>query len=281
MTGFSPRNLRYMRSFAEAYPDFLQPPVANLKSTNNDLITILQPSVAKLPWTHHTIILDKVKSVQDRLFYIRKSAENGWSKNVLALQIESQLHKRQGQAITNFDKTLPQPQSDLARDMLKNPYILDFVTGGERIQEKDLEKALIDHIRRFIMELGKGFAYVGNQYRLQVEDDEFLLDLLFYNFHIHAFTVFELKVDSFKPEYAGKLNFYVNAVDEQLRGEGDNPTIGVLLCKTPNETVIRYTLKGINSPMGVADYQLPQNVQKEFPSIKELEEQLKKLDEEA
>ncbi|SEO14634.1 Predicted nuclease of restriction endonuclease-like (RecB) superfamily, DUF1016 family [bacterium A37T11] len=283
MTGLSPRNLRYMRSFAEAYPLFLQPLAAKLENgtsvidylsetTDYQNNKFLQASLAKLTWYHHITLLDKVKNLDDRAFYIHKTIENGWSRDVMTYQIASQLHKRQGQAITNFDQTLPKPQSDLAREMLKNPYLLDFISANEEMQEKELEKALIDHIRKFLLELGRGFAYVGNQYRLQVEKDEFFLDLLFYNFHIHAFTVFELKVGEFKPEYAGKLNFYVNAVDAQLKGAGDNPTIGVLLCKTPNETVVRYTLQGISSPMGVADYQLPQQLKSELPSIEELEE---------
>ncbi|GAA4786097.1 PDDEXK nuclease domain-containing protein [Olivibacter ginsenosidimutans] len=289
MNGFSPRNLRYMRSFAEAYPEFLQadlaksdetilqPAAAKLENTEIQQNSFLQPVVAKIPWTHHTIILDKVKSAKYRLFYIHKTAENGWSKSVLSFQIESKLHERQGEAITNFDTTLPKSQSDLAKQTLKSPYIFDFLGIGEDVQERELEKALIQHIRKVMLELGKGFAYVGNQYHLQVDNEDFYLDLLFYNFHLHCFVVFELKIGDFKPEYAGKLNFYVNAIDEQIKSKHDNQTIGVLLCKTPNETVIKYSLKGINSPLGVADYQLPKKLKSDMPTIEELESAIKEL----
>ncbi|GGH18070.1 DUF1016 domain-containing protein [Sphingobacterium alkalisoli] len=298
--GFSVRNLKYMRAFADAYPDFLhedfsksekvivQPAVAQLQSTDNQQHEfaqgalaqvnhpILQPLVALIPWTHHTIILDKIKSADDRLFYIRKTAENGWTKSVLTFQIESRLHERQGKAITNFDSTLPKLQSDIAKQMLKNPYVFDIMGMGEDIKELELEKALIKEIRKLMLELGKGFAYVGNQYHLQVDSEDFYLDLLFYNFHLHCFVVFELKIGAFKPEYAGKLNFYVNAIDEQIKGKQDNPTIGVLLCKTPNETVVKYSLKGIKSPLGVADYQLPKKLKSDMPTIEELESAIKK-----
>lgn len=298
--GFSVRNLKYMRAFAEAYPDFLhvniaksekkivQPAVAQLENTDSEQDAfmqgelaqsdraILQPVVALIPWTHHTIILDKIKSAGDRLFYIRKTAENGWTKSVLTFQIESRLHERQGQAITNFDDTLSKHQSDLAKEMLKSPYIFDIAGIAEDVKELDLEKALIKEIRKLMLELGKGFAYVGNQYHLQVGNDDFYLDLLFYNFHLHCFVVFELKIGDFKPEYAGKLNFYVNAIDEQVKSQKDSPTIGVLLCKTPNETVIKYSLKGIESPLGVSDYQLPKKLKSDMPTIEELEAAIQK-----
>src|SRR5690606_21223839 len=169
-----------------------------------------------------------------------KTIENGRSRDVMVHHIQGQLHERQGQAITNFERTLPKPQSDLAKETLKSPYLFDFLGIGEDIQERELEKALVQHIRKFLLELGKGFAYVSNQYHLQVGNDDFYLDLLFYNFHLHCFVVFELKVGEFKPEYTGKLNFYVNAIDEQIKSKEDKQTIGVLLCKTPNETVIKF-----------------------------------------
>lgn len=207
---------------------------------------------------------------------MQKTIENGWTRDVMVFQIESQLHERQGKAITNFDSTLPKSQSDLAKQMLKNPYVFDIIGIGEDIEELELEKALIKEIRKLMLELGKGFAYVGNQYHLQVDSEDFYLDLLFYNFHLHCFVVFELKIGDFKPEYAGKLNFYVNAIDEQIKGKQDNPTIGVLLCKTPNETVIKYSLKGIESPLGVADYQLPKKLKSDMPTIEELESAIEK-----
>jgi len=277
MSGFSPRNLRYMRSFAEAYPLILQPSVAKLQTTENKSITNNYNLIYKIPWTHHTIILDRIKSADQRLFYIRKTAENGWTKNILSLQIEGKLHERHGQAITNFDSTLPLSQSNLARETLKNPYLFDFLSIGENIQERELEKALVQHMKKFLLELGKGFAYVGNQQHLQVANEDFYMDLLFYNFHLHCFVVFELKLGDFKPEYVGKLNFYVNSIDEQIKSEIDNQTIGVLLCKTPNETVIKYSLQGLKSPLGIADYQLPKNLKTDLPTIKELESALKSL----
>lgn len=170
----------------------------------------------------------------------------------MAHQIETGLFNRSGKAITNFKATLPAIQSDLAQQAIKNPYVFDFLSFSENIKEKELEKALIKHLKRFMLELGKGFSWVGSQKKLVVDGDDFFLDLLFYNFHMHCFVNFELKIGEFKPEFAGKLNFYVNAIDKQLKGEGDNPTIGILLCKTPNETVIKYSLQGIESPIGVS-----------------------------
>ena len=311
MKGLSPRNLRYMRDFATAYPHFpfsqeplpklgddaiLQPTAAKLSKTKSPKIKnkILQPSAAKLnstaddqfeqpllaqiPWTHHTIILDKVKPIDERIFYIQKTVENGWSKNVLGLQIESGLYKRQGKAINNFTQTLPAADSDLAIQTFKSPYVLEFLTLSEAAKEKDVEKGLIEHLKKFMLELGRGFAYVGNQYNLDVEGDDYFLDLLFYNYHLHCFVVFELKIGEFKPEFAGKLNFYINTINGKIKGEGDKPTIGILLCKTPNETVVKYSLQGVDTPIGVADYKiakaLPKELKGEMPSIKELEKAL-------
>jgi predicted nuclease of restriction endonuclease-like (RecB) superfamily len=175
---------------------------------------IPQPLVAELPWTHHIIILDKAQGLTERLFYINKSIQNGWSKSVLAWQIESKLHLRQGKAITNFKQTLPKDQSGMANEMLKNPYSFDLMGISEEMQERELEKALIQHIKKFLLELGRGFAYVGNQFNIVVGKDDYFLDLLFYNYHLHCFVVFELKVGKFTPEYAGKLNFYINTVEE-------------------------------------------------------------------
>lgn len=281
MTGLSVRNLRYMRAFYEAYPQFMQLVVAQIEEPDTEHKTIVQPSVAQLEklqlsigritWSHNLVLLDRVKSIEERLFYASKTLENGWSRDVLVHQIETGLHERQGNAITNFAQTLPQPQSDLARETFKSPYLFDFLGIDEKMKEREVEKALVQHLKAFLLELGRGFAYVGNQYNLRVEDDDYFLDLLFYNFHLHCFVVFELKIGDFKPEYAGKLNFYVNAIDEQIKGEQDQPTIGVLLCKTPNETVIKYALKGISSPLGIADYKLPKTLKREMPTVEELE----------
>lgn len=284
MKGLSVRNFKYMRTFAEAYPQFVQQAAAQIQTTDNQPVIIVQQLAAQLPWGHHQVLLDKVKAQQERAFYIKKSIENGWSRSVLLHQIESQLHLRQGNAITNFEQTLPKVQSDLARETLKNPYLFDFLGIGEEIQERELEKALIQHIKKFMLELGRGFAYVGNQYNLVVENDDYFLDLLFYNYHLHRFVIFELKVGDFKPEFTGKLNFYINTVDEQIKGKSDSPTIGVLLCKTPNDTVVKYALKGIDNPMGVAEYEftkaLPKQLKGEMPTIKELEQELEKETEE-
>lgn len=275
--GLSARNLRYMRDFALGWPELniLQQAAAKM-----DFSEILQQAAAKLPWFHICTLLDKVKKAEERRFYAVKAMENGWSRNVLVHQIESDLYRRQGTALTNFDKTLPKPQSDLAKESFKNPYLFDFIGMGDEMQERELEKALTSHIKRFMLELGKGFAYVGNQFNLVVEDDDFFLDLLFYNYHLHCFVVFELKVGDFKPEYAGKLNFYINTVNEQIKGKDDKPTIGILLCKTPNETVVKYSLQSVATPIGVAEYQftkaLPEELKSELPTIEALEEELEK-----
>lgn len=279
MTGLSKRNLRYMKEFSAAYP-ILQPVVAKLQSPANQEFVFVRPVIAQIPWTHPTLILDKLKTGRERLFYIQKTAENGWSKSVLVLQIESGLHQRQGKTINNFPDTLPVYESDLAGEMFKSPYIFEFLNLNEEAKEKELELGLIQHMKKFMLELGRGFAYVGNQYNLQVEGDDFFLDLLFYNTRLHCYVVFELKIGAFKPEYAGKLNFYLNTVDAQVKTAEDKPTIGILLCKTPNQTIIEYALRGIDKPMGVADFELkkylPAELESELPTVKELEAELEK-----
>ena len=294
MKGFSERNLVYMQTFASAYPQFAitQPAVAQITQgkpaeLDNQIGTITQPVVAQLekligqlPWSHNTVVLDKLPSVEERLFYVQKCLQNGWSKAVLVHQIESDLFNRQGKAITNFEQTLPKYQSDLAKETFKNPYLFDFLGIEEEIHERELEKALIQHIKKFLLELGRGFAFVGNQHNLVVNGDDFFLDLLFYNYHLHCFVVFELKVGDFMPEYAGKLNFYINTIDQQIKGADDKPTIGVLLCKTPNETVVKFALTGIQSPIGVAEYELinslPKQLKAQMPTVEELEAELDK-----
>jgi predicted nuclease of restriction endonuclease-like (RecB) superfamily len=282
MKGISTRNITYMRDFAEAYPEypFVQQAVADLSNIDNQAIVILQQLVAKLPWGHHIAIFTRLKTREERLFYMQKCAENNWGRDFLKMQIDNKLHLRKGAAITNFKNTLPEATSDLARDILKSPYMFDFIAMSEKMQEREVEKALITHMKSFMLELGKGFAYVGNQYNLKVEGDDYFLDLLFYNTHLHCYVIFELKVGEFKPEYAGKLNFYINTVDAQIKGEHDAPTFGVLLCKTPNETVVKFALEGIKTPIGVAEYQLadalPKQLKLEMPSIEELEAEIEK-----
>lgn len=233
-----------------------------------------------MPWGHHIVIITKVKTADERKFYIHKCIENNWSRDVLTAQINNGLHKRVGTSINNFDNTLLAYHSDLANATIKNPYVFDFLSMGEKIQERDFEKALISHLKAFMLELGKGFSYVGNQKNIKVAGDDFFLDLLFYNYNLHCFVIFELKVGDFKPEYAGKLNFYVNTINEQLKGEHDKPTIGVLLCKAPNETIIKYSLKNIKAPIGVADYTLanalPKQLKAEMPTVEELEAEIER-----
>lgn len=235
-------------------------------------------AVAKLvqiPWGHNREIISKCKDVLEALYYVDKTIEHGWSRSVLVHQIESGLYRREGQAVTNFATTLPAPQSDLAQQLIKDPYTFDFLTLTKDYNERELEKALTDHITKFLLELGAGFAYVGRQKELQVGERNFFLDLLFYHTRLHCYVVIELKTGDFEPEYAGKLNFYLKAVDEQLRGDLDEPTIGIVLCKTRDRLVVEYALSDIHKPMGVSEYQLtralPDNLKPSLPSIEELE----------
>ncbi len=212
MRGFSPRNLKYMRALAQAWPE----------------PGFVQQAAAQLPWFHLCTLLDKLATREEREWYAAKAVEHGWSRNVLVMQIETRAHERHGNAVTNFPDRLPSPQSDLARASLKDPYIFDFLGLTDEIQERDLENALIRHITQFLLELGAGFAFVGRQYRLEVGGDEFFIDLLFYHLKLRCYVVVELKTTPFKPEYAGQLNFYLSAVDAQLKAPTDQPTIGLL-----------------------------------------------------
>jgi predicted nuclease of restriction endonuclease-like (RecB) superfamily len=227
---------------------------------------------------HHQLILDKVKHQKEKYFYIQKCIENSWSRSILSLQIENNLFERLGKAINNFDNTLPAIDSDLAKETFKSSYVFDFLTLSEEVKEKDVERALMQHLKKFMLELGRGFSYVGNQFNLVVENDDYFLDLLFYNIHLKCYVVFELKVGDFKPEFTGKLNFYTNTVNEEVKGKDDKPTIGILLCKTPNKTVVKYSLQGIKSPIGVSNYQfanaLPKQLKGEMPTIEELEKEI-------
>src|SRR5215207_1345196 len=221
MTGLSPRNLKYMRAFAEAFPD----------------PEIVQQVVARLPWGHAIKLIEGLKSADQRLWYAKQAAEHGWSRNVLAHQIDSDLFHRQGKALTNFARTLPPPQSDLAQELIKDPYSFDFLALGPDMSERELERGLLEHLRAPILELGKGFAFVGSQYHLEVAGQDYYLDLLFYHLRLRCFVVLELKIEEFKPEFAGKMNFYLSAVDDQLRHETDGPSIGIILCKGKNEVI--------------------------------------------
>ncbi|WP_068084032.1 PDDEXK nuclease domain-containing protein [Novosphingobium rosa] len=258
MTGLSARNLKYMRAFAEAFPDH----------------EMVQQLVAQLPWGHVIKLIEAVKIPEQRLWYARQVVENGWSRNVLAHQIESNLFGRQGKALTNFSRTLPAPQSDLAQEIIKDPYSFDFLGLGAEITERELEKGLLEHLRLLILELGKGFAFVGSQYHLEVGGQDYYLDLLFYHLQLRCFVVVELKIEDFKPEFAGKMNFYLSAVDSQLRHKDDAPTIGIILCKGRNEVIVEYALRDSTKPMGVAQYHLsatlPESFQATLPTAAEL-----------
>ena len=257
--GFSVRNLQNMVKFYREYPE----------------IEIVQTVAAQIPWSHNLEIL-KVKSKEQRLWYINKTIENGWSKNILAHQIDTNIYARQieQKKISNFSTNLPTLQSELALETMKDPYVFDFIELKEDAQEKDLEEALIKNITKVLLELGKGFAYVGHQYHLEVAGEDYYIDLLFYNIKLKCYVVIELKVGEFKPEYAGKLSFYLTAIDEQVKETNDNPTIGLLLCRSKNNVIAEYTLRDMNKPMGVSEYRikdyLPENLQKELPSIEEL-----------
>lgn len=262
MKGFSPRNLKYMRAFAEGYEDE----------------QFVQQLAAQIPWFHNCILLDRVKDPKEREFYVRETIANGWSRNVLALQIQSGLYGRQGKALTNFELTLPQPQSDLAQNLLKDPYNFDFLGLGKEARERDIERAMMEHIRAYLLEMGAGFAFVGSQYHLAVGGEDFFLDQLFYHLKLRCFVVLELKATEFRPEYLGKLNFYLSAVDDLLRHEGDAPTIGLLLCREHNHLVAEYALRDINKPIGVSAYELtrslPKNLRGSLPTIEEIEAEL-------
>lgn len=256
--GFSARNLKYMRAFAEAYPDG----------------AIVQEVLAQITWYHNIALLEKVKDLNERLWYAHETVTNGWSRNVLVMQIEQGLCKRMGGAITNFDRTLPAPQSDLARQLLKDPYHFDFLTVGTDIQERELEQALVNHIRDFLLELGVGFAFLGSQYHLEVEGEDFYIDLLFYHIHLRCFVVIDLKMGEFRPEYSGKMNFYVAAVDDLLRHPSDQPTIGIILCKSKKKTLVEYALRNLETPIAVSSHRLPEPLQQNLPSIEQLKMEL-------
>lgn len=258
MTGISARNLKYMRAFAEAWP----------------AEEFVQQVAAQLPWGHNMHLLDALKSPGEREWYARQAIRNGWSRNVLVHQIEGGLMIRQGSALTNFSRTLPAEQSELAQQIIKDPYSFDFLSLGPDMQERDLERGLIEHLRSLILELGKGFAFVGSQYHLEVGGQDYYLDLLFYHLRLRCFVVLELKVEDFKPEFAGKMNFYLSAVDDQLRHADDAPSIGIILCKGRNEVIVEYALRDTSKPMGVAQYRLspalPEQLKRDLPTAEDL-----------
>jgi predicted nuclease of restriction endonuclease-like (RecB) superfamily len=273
MRGLSERNIKYCRQFYQFYSGAIgQQPVAQ----------IIDMRLAQIPWGHNIIVFTKSENQQAAFFYIEQTIENGWSRDVLALQIKSNLFKRQGNAITNFQHTLPHPQSDLAQQTLKDPYIFDFLTMDNAYHEKDIENQLLSHITKFLLELGKGFAFVGKQYHITVGETDYYIDLLFYHVKLKCFVVIELKNTKFIPEYAGKLNFYLSAVDSLIKTETDNATIGILLCRDKNNFETEFALRDINKPMGVSEFQLteivPEELKSSLPTVEEIEQELKSIE---
>lgn len=262
--GYSVRNLKYMAKFAMTYPDR----------------QFVQTVSAQIPWSHNVAILDKIKDPDQRIWYISKTAENGWSHSVLIHQIESGLYERQAIAekVSNFELRLPSPQSELAVQTMKDPYIFDFIPFKEDMIERDIERALVQDVTKLLLELGTGFAFLGNQYCINVGGDDFYIDLLFYNLNLRCYVVIELKTGDFKPEYAGQLNFYLSAVDGILKADQDNPSIGLLLCKSKNDLVAEYSLKDMSKPIGVSEYRitsdLPIELEKQLPSIEDIQKHI-------
>ena len=238
----------------------------------------MQEPLAQIPWYHHLTLLEKVKNKSEREWYIYKTIENGWSRNVLLNEIESDLYKRSGMAITNFKHSLPSPISELANQTLKDPYIIEIWGMQEKFKEIELENFLIRNISKLLLELGKGFAFIGNQYRLNVEGKDYEMDLLFYNYKLHSFVVIDLKTGEFLPEYAGKMNFYLSAVDSKVKSEKDNPSIGLILCKSKSKIIAEYSLRNLSQPIGIADYKLVKKLPRKFksvlPSVEEIETEL-------
>lgn len=262
MQGISYRNLRYMKRFAKEYPNS----------------SILQVSLAKLPWYHHITLLEKVKDPQIRLLYVEEVAKNGWTRDVMVSQIEANYHLRIAKGINNFAQTMTLEQSEMARLTFKDPYLFDFINITELFKERELEDALVKHITQFLLELGGGFSFVGRQFKIEISGREFALDLLFYHLKLRSYIVIELKKEEFKPEFAGKLNFYLSAVDDLLRHPDDAPSIGLIICKTKDSVMAEYALRDIQKPIGISEFKLkdalPDNLESTLPSIEEIEEQL-------
>jgi predicted nuclease of restriction endonuclease-like (RecB) superfamily len=303
--GFSERNLQLMIQFQREYPDLFkisQRLVAELPDTSlpgkiqlqpgtefdpndsaqsaqgSEETQIVQRVVAQLPWAHNVILIQKLKDLPTRFWYARQAIVQGWSRDTLAVMIKSNAHKRQGAAVTNFDMRLPEPHAKLARDTLKDPYIFDFLALDKPFRERELEAGLVKHLERFLLELGAGFAFVGRQVHLDVAEEDFYIDLLFYHLKLRSFVVVDLKIGPFKPEYAGKINFYCNVVDDKYRHATDNPTIGLILCQDKKRVLAEYALRGLDKPIGISEYELtralPDNLKSALPTIEEIEAEL-------
>ena len=264
MRGLSPRNLKYMRSFATAWPDR----------------QFVQQVAAQIPWFHNVVLLDKIKDAAARAWYTKKAGEEGWSRSMLVTRIETKLHEREGRAVTNFGATLPADESDMVAQVFKDPYLFDFLGTAALRTENEIEQALVNHIQRFLLELGAGFAFVGKQVLLEVGDRDYYADLLFYHLKLRCYVVVELKAVPFDPAFVGQMNFYLSAVDDLMRRAEDEPTIGLLLCKSKERLVVEYALRGVNKPMGVAQWEtrlvesLPTELKGSLPSVEEIEAEL-------
>jgi predicted nuclease of restriction endonuclease-like (RecB) superfamily len=303
MKGFSRRNLMYIKKWHLFYRSatlpmsIVQQPVAQLTAGQKGQQPVGQiqaaeksqqvvgqteqraiPLITQIPWGHNIAIVTKCKDIDEALYYVECALAHNWSRSVLVHQIESGLYKREGRAVTNFALTMPKPQSDLATQTLKDPYVFDFLTMTKDYDERDMENALVAHVRQFLMELGAGFAYMGKQIALQVGEREFFIDLLFYHTKLHCYVVVELKVVDFEPEHVGKLNFYLKAIDSQLRTDCDQPTIGILICKKKDKIVAEYALSDIHKPIGVSEYRLTESIPDTFkgslPTIEQIEAEL-------
>ncbi|MBA7630134.1 putative nuclease YhcG [subsurface metagenome] len=293
--GFSERNLKRMIRFYREYPGLVEkvpqavaqlpeqeanekgPHVVTLL-TDLSVLEKLQQLVAKIPWGQNFLLIEKVKDLSTRLWYMQRTIENGWSRDVLQTMIKTKAHERQGKAVTNFEAHLPAFQSDLTQQALKDPYIFDFLTLDEPLRERELETGLVRHLEKFLLELGTGFSFVGRQYHLDVGDDDFYIDLLFYHLKLRCFVVIDLKVGPFKPGYAGKMNFYLNVVDDKLKHKTDNPSIGLILCQDEKKILAEYALRGMQKPIGISEYELtralPDSLKSALPTIEEIEAEL-------
>ena len=286
--GFSPTNLGYIKRFYMLYSNAMRispqvegksPQISNL-SNYPQVGGNSEPLIFSVPWGHHKLLIDKfLKEPEKVMFYVQKTVENNWSRTVLDWQIDSNLYERQGKAISNFKRTLPTPQSDLAQQITKDPYVIDIMGVRQEMQERELEEHLDSHISKYLLELGKGFTYYGHQVHLRVGNDDFYIDQLFYHVRLHCYVVIELKATAFKPEHIGQLNFYVTAVNKLMCTEHDNPTIGLLICKDKNDVVAEYTLQGVDSPIGVSSVEIFDELTEDFksalPSIEDIENELR------
>jgi len=297
MKGFSRSNLFYIRKFYQFYANTSVQQLVGLNETASDKNSVQQPvalenddsvqqpvgfnlNILGIPWGHHVVLLDKAKSVDEALFYLQQTTENNWSRAILTLQIEQDLYSRQGKAITNFHQTLPEKQALMAGQMLKDPYNFGFLMLENKVQELDIERQLTEHITKFLLELGKGFAFIGRQYPLQVGEKDYRLDLLFYHIRLRCFVVLDLKVVEFEPEFAGKMNFYLSVVDDQIKTTDDQPSIGIILCKNKNKLEVEYALQGMSKPIGVSEFTvtqaLPAELKSTLPTVEEFENELNK-----